>query len=172
MPKTRLQLLFSTGRDGQVDEDLGKFPEQTADTDADIDQTLNSLFENLQEQATMKGQEEDNSAPPNATQELDMLQEMMQQLGTSDDAEGGADALILTGSGTGAETPLEDVKLVREACPEARILVGSGVGVETIGEVLGLADGAIVGTALKEGGVVSRPVDPSRVEALVEAAGA
>src|SRR2546430_9329658 len=37
--------------------------------------------------------------------------------------------------------------------------VGSGVTLETVAELLSVADGAIVGTAVKQGGDVRNPVD-------------
>jgi len=50
------------------------------------------------------------------------------------------------------------------------VLVGSGVTAETVAELLSVADGAIVGTAVKQGGDVRNPVDRGRVERLVAAA--
>jgi predicted TIM-barrel enzyme len=50
------------------------------------------------------------------------------------------------------------------------LLVGSGVTPETVAELLSVADGLIVGTSLKRGGLVTGPVDPERVRRLVEAA--
>jgi predicted TIM-barrel enzyme len=47
------------------------------------------------------------------------------------------------------------------------VYVGSGVDESTVEHLLGVADGAIVGTALKHDGDVSAPVDPLRVRALV-----
>ena len=81
-----------------------------------------------------------------------------------------ADALIVTGVGTGHATDLADVRRVRAVLPDMPLLVGSGVDERTIGETLTIADGAIVGTALKIGGVTTAPVDPERVRRLVAAA--
>ncbi len=80
-----------------------------------------------------------------------------------------ADALIISGQGTGVAAELEDLKRVRAACPRARLLLGSGVTVENVRDYLALADGFIVGTSLKTGGRIDRPVDPKRVAALVRA---
>jgi hypothetical protein len=77
-----------------------------------------------------------------------------------------ADALIVSGSGTGQATSRSDVERVRVACPQAKLLLGSGVTVESIGEFLPLADGFIVGSSLKRGGKVDNPVDQKRVVAL------
>jgi membrane complex biogenesis BtpA family protein len=77
-----------------------------------------------------------------------------------------ADALIVSGAGTGLAADEADLQAVRAACPNARLLLGSGVSVENIRTYLPLADGFIVGTSLKAGGNVSRPVDSRRVAAL------
>jgi membrane complex biogenesis BtpA family protein len=82
-----------------------------------------------------------------------------------------ADGLVVSGRATGEATPLEDVKRVRSAVPDVPILVGSGVTPETAAELLSVADALIVGTALKQGGDVSQPVDPARVRRLVDAVG-
>src|SRR2546426_458025 len=82
-----------------------------------------------------------------------------------------ADALVVWGPATGQATPLADVKRVRGAVPDVPLLVGSGVTPETVAELLSVADGAIVGTAVKRDGDVRNPVDRARVERLVAAAG-
>jgi membrane complex biogenesis BtpA family protein len=78
-----------------------------------------------------------------------------------------ADALIISGTGTGVAANLSDVQRVREACPAARILLGSGVTLKNAPEFLRFADGFIVGSSLKRGGKLANPVDPKRVAALV-----
>jgi membrane complex biogenesis BtpA family protein len=81
-----------------------------------------------------------------------------------------ADALVVSGAATGEPTPMGDVKRVRGAVPEVPLLVGSGVTTETVAELLSVADGVIVGTALKRDGRLANPVDPERVRRLVQAA--
>jgi membrane complex biogenesis BtpA family protein len=81
-----------------------------------------------------------------------------------------ADALVVSGVATGEPTPLDDVRRVRDAVPDRPILVGSGVTPETVGDLLAVADGAIVGTWIKEGGRTTHPVDPDRVAAVARAA--
>jgi len=78
-----------------------------------------------------------------------------------------ADALIVTGSGTGEPTDLEDVARTREVVPDVPVLVGSGVYEGNVAEVLSLADGVIVGTSLKQGGITTNPVDRTRVAQLM-----
>jgi len=80
-----------------------------------------------------------------------------------------ADALIVSGAGTGLATDLADAERVRRIAPGTKILLGSGVTSANVRDFLPLADGFIVGTSLKVGGTVSNPVDPKRVTALVRA---
>jgi membrane complex biogenesis BtpA family protein len=83
---------------------------------------------------------------------------------------GGADALILSGTGTGEATDPEEVRRVREAIPAAPLLVGSGVTVANLERLWPWADGMIVGSALKAGGDARGRVDPARARELLAAA--
>ena len=80
-----------------------------------------------------------------------------------------ADALIVSGAGTGMAADIGDVKRVRKACPSAKILLGSGITLANIHEFLRVADGIIVGTSLKHDGRLHNLVDPKRVAALAKA---
>jgi hypothetical protein len=93
----------------------------------------------------------------------------------ADTAERGlADAVIASGRGTGEAmdlAALESVVAERDAHGlDTPVLVGSGVRADTVGDVLTIADGAIVGTALKKDGETTGSVDADRVAALVERA--
>jgi membrane complex biogenesis BtpA family protein len=85
-----------------------------------------------------------------------------------------ADGVVVSGERTGARTPLESVERAvarrDEAGLEAPVFVGSGVTSESVPDLLSVADGVVVGTALKEGSEVTNPVDIERVEAVVAAA--
>jgi membrane complex biogenesis BtpA family protein len=76
---------------------------------------------------------------------------------------GRADAIIISGAATGSETRLEDLKAAKAAAGSTPVLAGSGTTCSNAARVLAVADGVIVGTALKEHGVPANPVDPSRV---------
>jgi len=77
-----------------------------------------------------------------------------------------ADALIVTGSRTGASVDLDRLRRVR-ASVAVPVLAGSGVTDETITAIRDACDGAIVGSWLKTDGVVSAPVDVERVHRLM-----
>jgi membrane complex biogenesis BtpA family protein len=81
-----------------------------------------------------------------------------------------ADALLVTGASTGAGTRPEDVALVRAAVPEAPVVVASGVTPENAKQVLSVADGVIVGSALMHDGRAGAGIDPERARAFVERA--
>lgn len=81
-----------------------------------------------------------------------------------------ADALVVSGKATGEATPLGDLKRVRSAVRDVPLVVGSGVTPDSVAELLSVADGAIVGTALKRDGRLENPVEIDRVRRLVEAA--
>lgn len=83
-----------------------------------------------------------------------------------------ADAVVVSGRGTGHAVDPERLERAAAACErhDAPLFVGSGVTRETIGDCLAHADGVVVGTALKVGGETTNPVDEGRVRAVVEAA--
>jgi membrane complex biogenesis BtpA family protein len=92
---------------------------------------------------------------------------LLPQLAEDTFRRGLADALIVTGAGTGKAAALGDVAAVRQAVPEAPVLVGSGVTDATARAVLDVAQGAIVGTWFKKDGKVDQPVDVERVRRFV-----
>lgn len=87
---------------------------------------------------------------------------------TKDLAErGNADAIIVTGARTGAETVLEDLATVRSNT-ELPVLVGSGLSPDNIGDYYSHADGFIVGTYFKKDGEAENFVDEGRVKMMVD----
>lgn len=77
-----------------------------------------------------------------------------------------ADAVIVSGPVTGAPPDAAELREAREAASLTPLLVGSGLTPDNALELLPLADGAIVGTALERGGRTAEPVDPARVERM------
>jgi hypothetical protein len=82
---------------------------------------------------------------------------------------GRADALIVSGTATGHGTDPADVARVKASVPTTPVLIGSGFDLESAKILLAHADGAIVGTSLKQNGELSAPVESSRVRALKDA---
>ena len=79
-----------------------------------------------------------------------------------------ADGLIVSGPATGLETASFDVSVVRRAMPNGLVLVGSGVNESNIWRVIEHSNGAIIGTSLKEGGIITNKVDSNRVHRMKE----
>jgi membrane complex biogenesis BtpA family protein len=81
------------------------------------------------------------------------------------------DALLVSGPMAGAEPTLSTVAEVRAAVdPALPVLLNTGAKADNIAEFLAVADGCIVGSALKVDGYTWNPVDPSRARAFVTAA--
>jgi membrane complex biogenesis BtpA family protein len=79
-----------------------------------------------------------------------------------------ADAVIVSGRGTGHAPSLEQLAEVRAASGVACVLIGSGLDESNARELLRFADGAIVDTSVKHEGRISELVDPARVRRLRE----
>ncbi len=80
-----------------------------------------------------------------------------------------ADALVATGAATGSPPRADDLRRLRAAVPDRPLFIGSGLDPDNAPSLLPLADGAIVGTCLKEGGETAAPVDRQRVRRLMAA---
>lgn len=80
---------------------------------------------------------------------------------------GFADALIVTGARTGEASELQSLLKVKKAAPDKPVLIGSGATRQNVAKLLERADGAIVGTSFKVGGIVENPVDGTRVRAFM-----
>lgn len=81
----------------------------------------------------------------------------------------GADGLIVTGRATGEPVDGGELRAVRGAAA-LPIFIGSGITAENLATYWALADGFIVGSALKRDGVWSNPIDPARLGRCMAAA--
>ena len=82
---------------------------------------------------------------------------------------GCADGIIVSGSATGKQTTLEDLKRATSAARGTPVLAGSGVDATNVAAALAVADGLIVGTAFKRDSVTTNPVDSERVHEFMRA---
>ena len=83
------------------------------------------------------------------------------------------DAVLVSGTITGEAAAMNDLEAVKRVLPTTPVLANTGVKHATVKDVLAVADGAIVGSALKVGGDTWAAVDPERARefmALVRAA--
>jgi membrane complex biogenesis BtpA family protein len=78
------------------------------------------------------------------------------------------DAVIVSGAATGEPPRASDVREAKSHC-RVPVLLGSGVTPENVSEFYDAADGFIVGSYFKEGGLWSNTVEPARVARMVEA---
>ncbi|MBI9043399.1 MAG: BtpA/SgcQ family protein [Anaerolineaceae bacterium] len=87
---------------------------------------------------------------------------------SAQDAEAsGSDCLIVTGAATGMATPLDAVGEVK-AVSQLPVVVGSGTNFDNVLDVLKVADGVIIGSALKEGGNASNKVSAQAAKAFMD----
>jgi membrane complex biogenesis BtpA family protein len=72
------------------------------------------------------------------------------------------DAVLVSGQITGEAARMEDLEAVKRALPATPVLANTGVKHATVAEVLRIADGCVVGSALKHDGHTWNAVDPAR----------
>ena len=77
-----------------------------------------------------------------------------------------ADAIIVTGSAIGEATPIEMIERAKKVV-KIPVIAGSGVNAQNIDEQLHIADGAIIGSSLKEGGILSNPISAKLVKEVL-----
>lgn len=81
---------------------------------------------------------------------------------------GMAQGVVVTGKRTGLEASTEDLIAVKKTIGEKLLLVGSGVTDKNVVETMKHADGAIIGTYFKGGGLIENPVKKERVRNLIK----
>lgn len=82
-----------------------------------------------------------------------------------------AHAVIISGPRTGIGPSPDDLEHARSAAPEGtRLVIGSGATIDNLGELVGLADTLIVGSALKTDNDPRNPIDGDRARRFVAAA--
>jgi uncharacterized protein len=82
----------------------------------------------------------------------------------------GADALIVSGRMTGDAPDIGKVREAKAMAGDRPLLIGSGADERNIRAFMGVADGVIVGSSIKEGALCENPVDLERVRRFVAAA--
>lgn len=78
------------------------------------------------------------------------------------------DAVLVSGAITGEAARMEDLEAVKRALPATPVLANTGVKHATVADVLAIADGCIVGSALKVGGDTWAAVDPDRAKDFMD----
>lgn len=75
-----------------------------------------------------------------------------------------ADALCVSGLTAAIATNIDQLSRVKKAAPNTPIFANTGVNITNVGDMLSIADGAIVGSSLKVNGNTWNPVDKQRVK--------
>jgi membrane complex biogenesis BtpA family protein len=73
-----------------------------------------------------------------------------------------ADALLVTGSGTGRSVDVAKLETVRKAVPGVPVLVASGAALDSLETLARFADGVVVGSALRSNGIAGGRIDRKR----------
>ncbi|CEG26376.1 BtpA/SgcQ family protein [Bacillus sp. B-jedd] len=79
------------------------------------------------------------------------------------------DALVVTGDGTGMQTPIEKINEFRKMVKDFPLIIGAGMTPENCAEQLKVADGAIVGSYFKDTYTDKGNVDASHVQFFMRA---
>ena len=85
-----------------------------------------------------------------------------------DAAANGADAIIVTGSQVGEETPIEMIDRVKKVV-NIPVIAGSGVNDTNIKDQLNIADGAIIGSGFKVNGKIENPISYELTKKVMDA---
>ena len=78
------------------------------------------------------------------------------------------DAIVVTGEGTGIETPMDKILTFRRIIGTHPLVIGAGLTPYNAGEQLLVGDAAIVGSCFKVDEETSNPVDRERVRAFMD----
>ncbi len=74
------------------------------------------------------------------------------------------DAVLVSGIITGEAAAMTDLESVKRVLPDTPVLANTGIKHDTVGDVLRVADGCVVGSALKYDGHTWNAVDPDRAQ--------
>ncbi len=80
------------------------------------------------------------------------------------------DAVLVSGTITGEAARMEDLEAVKAVLSDTPVMANTGVKHETVADVLKIADGCIVGSALKFDGDTWQAIDPDRARDFVQRA--
>jgi len=80
-----------------------------------------------------------------------------------------AEAVLVTGEGTGKSADLTKLSAVKRAAGNVPVLVASGATIASLPSLAPHADGVIVGSAIRPGGVAGIPIDGDLAKAFADA---
>ena len=82
----------------------------------------------------------------------------------------GADALVVSGTGTGTSVDLDDLRRVHRVVPDAPIAIGSGASTSNVTSLADIATSVIVGSSIKPNHDTTELIDREMASEFVSAA--
>jgi uncharacterized protein len=79
-----------------------------------------------------------------------------------------AEAIVVTGSGTGMETPYDKVAKFKGILGTHPLIIGAGLTTENAYQQLSLANGGIVGSSFKVDNDTKRALDPQKIQDFMD----
>ena len=79
-----------------------------------------------------------------------------------------ADVILVSGPMTGEAVETANLKVVKDALPDTPVFANTGVNLGNVGDILKVADGAVIGTHFKVDGNTWNSVDGSRVKRFMD----
>ena len=79
-----------------------------------------------------------------------------------------ADVVLVSGPMTGEAVEAANLRVVKDALPDTPVFANTGVNLGNVGDILRIADGAIIGTHFKVDGNTWNPVDGARVKRFMD----
>jgi len=79
-----------------------------------------------------------------------------------------ADAILVSGPITGEPVDRSNLRSVRETVQSVPVFANTGVNIDNVREIMGIADGVVIGTHFKVDGETWNPVDGERVKRFMD----
>jgi uncharacterized protein len=79
-----------------------------------------------------------------------------------------ADIIVVSGPMTGEPAEASDLRAAKSVLPDTPVFANTGVTLDNVKDILALADGCVVGTHFKHGGITWNPVDGARVKRFMD----
>jgi len=79
-----------------------------------------------------------------------------------------SDGIVVTGPGTGFETPVEKAKLFKKTLNDFPLIIGAGLTPDNCIEILSVGDGAIVGSYIKDNHQDRGKVSAENIQRLIK----
>ncbi|WP_374306716.1 BtpA/SgcQ family protein [Dongia sp.] len=79
-----------------------------------------------------------------------------------------ADIVLVSGPMTGEAVETGNLKKVKDVLPDTPVFANTGVNIDNVADILGIADGAVIGTHFKVDGDTWKAVDKARVSRFMD----